>query len=258
MQPSKIWLGVGRLAAFAATLLVLASCVVPEAAHYGDSRFPLDYHSLLPLYWPGNDTQVAAGVVTGQAPEQPIGFSHYLHAGQLQIDCQYCHSEARKSIHGGVPPVQTCMGCHSQIRTDSPNIQKIHQAWCGQPKCEMVKDQFGQPVRQPDAKPIEWSKVHDLPDYVNFNHSRHVKAGVNCTECHGQVQLQGQYKMVPIPGAADGATMRQVDQVMVREGTLQMGWCIGCHATHPSVDANYGDKAPLRRAELKDCWTCHK
>jgi hypothetical protein len=237
--------------------LLLQACAVQEAGKYGDPEHPLDYHPVLPLYGP-NTGQIAAGVATGRALDQPIGFSHLLHAGELKMDCQYCHSEARKSIHAGVPPLQTCMGCHSQIRTDSPEIQLVHTAWCGQPTCTVQEDAFGQPVREAGAKPIPWNKVHDVPDYVHFNHSRHVVAGVNCTECHGQVQLQGEYELVPIPGGPEGAQTRKVDQVMIREGTLQMGWCIRCHQTHPSVDQNYGDQAALRRAELKDCWTCHK
>lgn len=237
----------------AGACLLLTACPVDEAGMYEDAKFPLNYHPLLPEHGPSNG-QIATGVFTGRALEQPIGFSHLLHAGQLKIDCQYCHSEARKSIHGGVPPLQTCMGCHSQIRTENPQIQQIHQAWCGQPKCELKENEFGQPVREASATPLQWNKVHDAPDYVHFNHSRHVKAGVNCTECHGQVQLQGQYELVD----QGGVQVRQVDEVMIREGSLQMGWCLNCHATHPSVDANYGEGAPLRRAELKDCWTCHK
>ncbi|MEQ1567282.1 MAG: cytochrome c3 family protein [Myxococcota bacterium] len=238
-------------------LAIQTACVVPEAAKLDDPKHPLEWHPVLPQYGP-NTGQVAAGVATGLAPAQPIGFSHKLHAGEMQVDCQYCHAEARKSIHGGVPPLQTCMGCHAHIRTDSPEVQKIHQAWCGQPKCTVQEDGFGQPVREANAVPLEWSKVHDAPDWVNFNHSRHVIAGVNCTECHGQVQLQGEYTLEPIPGDAAGGQWRRVDEVMVREATLQMGFCLNCHATHPSVDQNYGDGAALRRAELKDCWTCHK
>lgn len=238
----------------AALFLLQTACIIDEASRYEDPKFPLDYHPVLPEYGPSNG-QIATGVFTGRALEQPIGFSHLLHAGQLKIDCQYCHSEARKSIHAGVPPVQTCMGCHAHIRKDNPQIQQIHQAWCGKPECGVQEDGFGQPVRDPNATPLEWSKVHDLPDYVYFNHSRHVKAGVNCTECHGQVQLQGEYEVVE----ENGVQVRKVDEVMVREGSLQMGWCLSCHASHPSVDVNYGDDgAALRRAELKDCWTCHK
>lgn len=249
------------LAVIAAIFATGTACTVAEADKLGDKKFPLTYHPIFPEYGPSNG-QIAAGKATGRALEQPIGFSHLLHAGEMQIDCQYCHSEARKSIHGGVPPLQTCMGCHQYVRTDSPEIQKIHQAWCGQPKCSqddgsVAEDAYGQLVRNAAGKPLQWNKVHDLPDYVHFNHSRHVRAGVNCTECHGQVQLQGEYKLTEIEGAP-GTFYRKVDEVMVREATLQMGWCLDCHATHPSVDKNYGEAAELRRAELKDCWTCHK
>ncbi|MEQ1507439.1 MAG: cytochrome c3 family protein [Myxococcota bacterium] len=246
------------LAAYTAILAIGAACNVAEADKLGDLNHPLDWHPIFPQYGP-NTGQIAAGRATGRVLEQPIGFSHLLHAGEMKIDCQYCHAEARKSIHAGVPPLQTCMGCHAHIRKDSPEIQKIHQAWCGKPECTIAEDAFGQPVRDPAGQPLQWNKVHDVPDYVHFNHSRHVKAGVNCTECHGQVQLQGEYVLTPIPGATgEGAVYRKVDAVMVRESTLQMGWCLDCHATHPSVDQNYGEQALQRRAELKDCWTCHK
>lgn len=250
------------LAVIASILAINTACVVAEADKLGDNKFPLTFHPIFPQYWPSNG-QIAAGKATGQALEQPIGFSHLLHAGEMQIDCQYCHSEARKSIHGGVPPLQTCMGCHQYVRTDSPEVQKIHQAWCGQAVCSkddgtVAEDAYGQPVRNAKGAPLQWNKVHDLPDYVVFNHARHIKASVNCTECHGQVQLQGAYTLEPITPGTDGPSYRKVDEVMVREATLQMGWCIDCHAKHPSVDTNYGEAAPLRRAELKDCWTCHK
>jgi hypothetical protein len=254
-----------------AVLGIGTACTVAEAEKLGDPKFPLDWHPLFPQYGP-NTGQIAAGHATGRVLEQPIGFSHYLHAGEMRIDCQYCHSEARRSIHSGVPPLQTCMGCHAEIRNDSPEVQKIHLAWCGKPRCTaadqtLVRDVYGQLVANAAAKPIPWNRVHDLPDYVHFNHSRHVKSGVNCTECHGQVQLQGTYELVPLPPeaaaaagmpAVEGATYRKVDKVMVREATLQMGWCVNCHESHASVDENYADAASLRRAELKDCWTCHK
>jgi hypothetical protein len=254
------------LAVVAAIFAVSTACTVAEADRLGDPKFPLTYHPLIPQYGP-NTGQIAAGKATGRALEQPIGFSHLLHAGEMQIDCQYCHSEARKSIHAGAPPVQVCMGCHTYVRTDSPEVQKIHQAWCGKPNCVpgdgVIEDTFGQLVPNPESKPLAWNKVHDLPDYVIFNHARHIKAGASCTECHGQVQLQGAYTLEEIPkapGAAAGEPTfyRKVDAVMIREASLQMGWCVDCHAHHPSVDTNYGPAAGERRAELKDCWTCHK
>jgi len=244
----------------ATALSTLAACEVAEAERENDDRFPIERHELLPMYLPGPDTQVAAGAVVGPegSPEQPIPFSHKLHAGELSMDCQFCHNEARNSIHSGVPPVQMCINCHQHIKTDNPNVQKIHLAYCGEPKCTVTKDEFGQPVEPEGAKAIPWKKVHDLPDYVNFTHKRHIRAGVDCTECHGQVQLQGDYEWKTVTHDGKEMEIREVTSVMVRESTLQMGWCIDCHASHPSVDKNYGDGADLRRAELKDCWTCHK
>ena len=162
------------------------------------------------------------------------------------MNCEYCHSDARKSIHGGVPAVQVCMNCHKYVKkgieaTDpSPEIAKVVKAY-------------------EDGTPIEWKKVHDLPDYVNFAHSRHVNAGVQCTECHGQVALQGQPEtvMVEVEGGEPVETSA-VKYPFIRETPLQMGWCLNCHANHPSVDENYGAEANIRRAELQDCWTCHK
>lgn len=140
------------------------------------------------------------------------------------IDCQYCHYVAKQSTHAGVPPTQVCMNCHSQIKPDGrpepgrTELTKLMQYW-------------------ESGEPIPWVKVHDLPDFVYFSHKRHVKGGVACQECHGEVQN-------------DMTTV-------VRKGELTMGWCLDCHKTHPKVNENYGSKAELRRAELKDCYTCH-
>jgi len=195
-----------------------------------NEAFPKDLHSLPPTVWP-SEGQVATGAIESDVLEQPIAFSHYRHTTVLGMDCQYCHTEARRSIHAGVPPVETCMGCHKHVKTESPQIQILASHW-------------------EQGEPVPWQKVHDLPDYVQFNHGRHVGAGVDCTECHGMIPLQGK----PADGAADINDI----EVMKREAPLQMGWCLDCHKTHPSIDANYGENADLRRMELKDCWTCHK
>jgi hypothetical protein len=232
----------------------LSSCMVGEEQRLNDPKFPLEPHLILPVWFHTNGGQIAAGAVTGKdrALEQPIPFSHYLHAKKNKMDCEYCHTAARKTIHGGAPTVDTCMNCHRFVKTGSPHVKKIKAAY--------------------DAgEPIQWQKVHDLPDYVYFAHNRHVNAGVQCTECHGQVQLQGQPSMVKQKvkdeeghyvkddeGHYKEEEVLTVEAVMVRETTLQMGWCLDCHAQHPSIDKNYGDQAGLRRAELKDCWTCHK
>lgn len=221
----------------AAILLLLAvfSGGCPPVDEFpGDSNHPRAPHNLFPEYTAENG-QIATGVTPTEAIEQPIAFPHNRHVQVLGMECEYCHSEARKSIHGGVPPTQTCYGCHQHVRKrldqDAPSTEIAR-----------VIEYYEK------GEPIPWNKVHDLPDYVHFEHKRHVKAGVNCTECHGQIALMGGERQ------ADGS----VEGTMYRETTLQMGWCLGCHENHPSVNENYGENADLRRAELKDCWTCHK
>jgi len=125
----------------------------------------------------------------GYQPDQPIPFSHRVHAGNLGLDCLYCHSNAEKSRHATVPPLATCMGCHNVVRTDREPIQAMKAAY--------------------DAgEAIPWVRIHSLPDHVYFSHAVHVGAGVACQECHGPIQEMEIVK-------------QQVD--------LSMGWCIECH-----------------------------
>ena len=124
--------------------------------------------------------------------QQPVPFSHEHHVGGLGIDCRYCHTSVENSSVAGIPPTKTCMNCHSQIWT---NAQML----------EPVRDSFR------TDKSIRWIRVHDLPDYVYFNHSIHVAKGVGCTTCHGQVN-----KM----------------PLMWQQESLQMSWCLNCHR-HP-------------------------
>ena len=216
---------------------IFATACFEAAQVSGDERIPLGHHPIMPDF-EGQPTQVAAGKVSGFAPDQPLQFPHYTHTSVLGMDCQYCHSEARRSKHAGIPPMQTCGGCHNEmspVGAESPEVQKIYAS---------IKEN----------KPLAWNKVHDIPDFVYFNHRRHITANVNCTECHGQVPLQGKPN-------ADGV----VEKVFVRETTMQMGWCLDCHGSHPSITENYCgndatedcSEASLRRAELKDCWACH-
>ena len=182
-----------------------------------DELFPLRPYQLIPKL----EGQVAYGEVE-KAPvlDQPIEYSHMLHAGELQIACEYCHTGARRSIHAGIPETETCMNCHKAIDSE------------GRPELEKLVAFYE------SDEPIPWQKVHDLPDFVHFSHKRHVRGGVACQECHGEVQNEM--------------------TVAYRVNTLQMGWCLNCHRDHPKVDENYGANAELRRAELKDCLTCHK
>ncbi|MBA2495323.1 MAG: cytochrome c3 family protein [Acidobacteria bacterium] len=137
-------------------------------------------------------TQIArSSYLTGRYTErqQPIQFSHKHHAGDDGIDCRYCHTSVETSYSAGIPPTQTCMNCHSQIWSDSPYLEPVRESYR-------------------TNKPIEWVRVHDLPEYAYFNHSIHVAKGVGCSTCHGQID-----------------TMPSVFQV----NTLQMEWCLACH-----------------------------
>ena len=125
----------------------------------------------------------------GTSPQQPINFSHRVHAGDNQVPCMYCHVQARRSISAGVPSVSKCVGCHSQVATDRPEIRKLMAFF-------------------DNKEPIPWIKVHDLPDFVYFPHKRHIAAGVECQTCHGPVETM---------------------QVIRREAPLKMGWCLECH-----------------------------
>lgn len=255
-----------RLQALAALFAVSTlSCAYSE----NTELFPKSPHWLVPTL-PRETTQLGNGAVTGEAPEQPIAFPHDRHVQNDGIQCEYCHNAARNSIHAGAPDAQTCMGCHRYVKRASGQSEDS-------PEIARVVAQFEK------GEPMPWKKVHDLPDFVYFSHMRHVRAGVQCTECHGQVQTMSGERITVADGTAaehggEAATGEQgaasgahgstagaateattkVINTMTRESTLQMGWCITCHETHPSVDKNYGEAAHLRRAELKDCWTCHK
>jgi hypothetical protein len=127
--------------------------------------------------------------VRGYAPEQPIPYSHRLHAGTLRIPCQYCHSGAVQSRQAGIPSVQKCMNCHGLTKTDSPHIRKL---------ASLIAS----------GEPMKWKRVHNLPDYSYFDHRPHVTAGILCQTCHGEIQ-----------------TMEVVSQHM----SMRMANCLGCH-----------------------------
>ncbi|WP_052353445.1 c-type cytochrome [Dyadobacter tibetensis] len=136
------------------------------------------------------DGAFGVGVQQGYAPKQPIAFSHKLHAGEYKIDCNYCHTGANRGQSAHIPSANICMNCHGVIKKESPEIQKIYTS--------IENDQ-----------PIEWVRVHNLPDFAYFNHSQHVNvAGVECQTCHGEIE-----KM----------------EVVQQRSSLTMGWCIDCH-----------------------------
>jgi hypothetical protein len=121
--------------------------------------------------------------------EQPVPFSHQHHVAGVGIDCRYCHTSVEVSATAGIPPTKTCMTCHSQVWKDAAILDPVRQSFR-------------------EDRSIEWVRVHDLPDFVYFNHSIHVKKGVGCEVCHGRVD-----KM----------------PLMMRENTLNMEWCLACH-----------------------------
>src|SRR5438105_8659249 len=173
------------------------------------------------------------------APEQPIPFSHKHHVKDDGIDCRYCHTTVETSHFAGLPPTETCMTCHSQIWANATLTQPIRDSWA-------------------TGKSIEWRRVHDLPDFVYFNHSIHVNKGIGCSTCHGSVDK------MPLTWQAN---------------TLYMKWCLDCHKepekfirprnevfnmAWPAIPerkergrdlvANYH----VRSAQLRDCSICHR
>jgi hypothetical protein len=173
--------------------------------------------------------------------EQPIPYSHQLHADSLGMDCRYCHASAGYAPYANIPATETCMTCHHEILVNSPSVQQI---W----------DSFE------NDTPIRWIKVHDLPDYAYFNHSAHINNGMGCTECHGQVNEM---------------------PVVYRVHDLTMGWCLDCHRNpeeyirpvdevwnmdyeHPpaaeqlALGRQLVEEYNIVSANLDNCYICHR
>jgi hypothetical protein len=176
-----------------------------------------------------------AGVIR----DQPVPFSHEHHVGGLGIDCRYCHTSAEQSSFAGMPATKTCMTCHSQIWTNAAILQPVRDSWNEQ-------------------KPLQWTRVHNLPDFVYFNHSIHVAKGIGCATCHGQVDRM---------------------PLMYQANSLQMEWCLDCHRAPQKYirprefvyDMNYqppADQEKLGRelveryhvnvSQLSNCYVCHR
>jgi len=163
------------------------------------------------------------GVQQGYAPEQPIAFPHKVHAGDNKIPCLYCHSAARTSRHAGIPATNVCMNCHSMLEKQTVEIEKLQEA-------------------AQRHRAISWVKVHNLPDFVYFNHSQHVQSGVECQRCHGPIE--------------------QMDRVR-QFSPLTMGWCLTCHREHANLPTGTFERAALSLAQKPkptaglDCTSCH-
>jgi menaquinone reductase, multiheme cytochrome c subunit len=178
----------------------------------------------------------------GYQPVQPVPYSHALHAGKLGMDCRYCHTTVERAGMAALPATEVCMNCHKAIFANSPKLDEVRRSYT-------------------EGTPVHWIKVHGLPDYVYFNHSSHVTAGVGCVECHGPVQ--------------------QMDVVRTVKN-LSMSWCIECHraperflrprdqVTHmdwtPPTDGDQDARTEFGKQLAKqyhinastDCVTCHR
>ena len=175
----------------------------------------------------------------GIAKAQAVPYSHAQHVGGLGLDCRYCHTSVEESNNAGIPPTETCMGCHAQVATDSPNLTLVRAS-------------------AETGKPLEWIRVHDLADFVYFNHAIHVKQGVGCETCHGRVDQM---------------------PVVAKVENLQMDWCLECHRnpaqylrprdavftmgyTPPADQATVGAQLVadygIHVNQLTDCSICHR
>jgi hypothetical protein len=173
----------------------------------------------------------------GDQREQPIPFSHAHHVGSMGIECRYCHTGVENSQHAMVPPTKTCMNCHSQIWINSPTLEPVRESYR-------------------TNQSIKWTKVHDLPDFVYFNHSIHVKKGVGCETCHGRVDNMA---------------------LMSQGPNMEMRWCLDCHRAPEKYvrPREFVTKMGYEPAEpqevlgpklvkeyniqkLETCWTCHR
>ena len=154
----------------------------------------------------------------GYQPDQAIPFSHKLHAGKHQIDCLYCHAGVESSKASSLPSLNICMNCHRTVKTDSPWIKKLSEAYA-------------------NNKPIAWEKVHLLPDFVKFSHFHHIKAGKECATCHGPVEEM---------------------EVLSQHKDLSMGWCVNCHRQESKDGKQLKElKEGGHRKVPINCSTCH-
>jgi hypothetical protein len=181
----------------------------------------------------------------GYAPVQPIAYSHKVHAGDLKMQCTYCHFAAEKSRHAGIPPLNVCMNCHSSVtatlaavKLEEQNAQKANRAAQPVESRELRKlydalalDKTLSPIAGKTPTPIAWKRIHKLPDFVYFDHRAHIAATVACQTCHGPIE-----------------TMDRVRQYQ----TLTMGWCVNCHR-----DATQNGVNGKQVHASIDCVTCH-
>ena len=173
----------------------------------------------------------------GYQPEQPVAYSHRLHAGELGIDCMYCHATVDRAPAAVVPPTQVCMNCHHLVQRDAPTLAVVRES-------------------ASSGRPIEWVRVHNLPGYAYFDHRPHLRAGVGCATCHGRIDQM---------------------EVVAQSEPLSMGWCLDCHrnpdpylrradeitdmewtAPRDQLEFAARTRAEKRLAPPVDCSGCHR
>ena len=176
------------------------------------------------------DLMMGIGVVEEYQPDQPIKFSHVIHAGENGVDCNYCHSSAKKSAHSGVPSANVCMNCHAVVKGNDDEAKKeIGKIWDAFGLDVKTDDFDWSKINEYDLKPIEWIRVHNLPDHAYFNHAQHVTvAGLECQQCHGNMQEK------TVGQVATSLELNKIeynisDDIEFDHPTLTMGWCIDCH-----------------------------
>jgi len=185
-----------------------------------DDSIEIEIPSEFDTTWPtlgACESHAAAEDEDTPGPVQPIQFSHKHHAGDYEIDCQYCHSGTDVSAAAGVPSVELCMGCHQQFPAsydELEGIRSLKQDW-------------------EEKKPTEWLQIHRLPEHVQFRHNRHIQAGFDCQTCHGPVEEMDKVYLVPDT---------HVWPWLLPTQKLEMGWCINCHRENGAS---------------QDCYVCH-
>ena len=206
----NLFLSVILIGAFGVSAFLYLGGTRSAGAQDGNSRKPDVYEGYKDGLWREGKAvfsdiellDIFTPYARGYRPEQPIWFSHNIHVEQNGMECQYCHSGVAKSPYATIPPVELCMGCHTNVATESKEIQKLKEYY-------------------DTGTPIPWEPVHKLPEHAVFNHARHLKAGVGCHKCHGQVQKTN---------------------VVEKVSSLKMGFCVSCHRD---------------QGASIDCATCH-
>ena len=212
-----------RAANSVARVSLALALIVPAAVLFGGSTI----------------TRSSYNTKAGTVMQQPVPFSHMHHVAELGIDCRYCHTSVERSATAGVPPTHTCMGCHSQIWTNSPLLEPVRKSY-------------------ETGKPLEWAKVASVPDFVYFNHSIHVAKGVGCDTCHGPINQM---------------------HITYKAKAFQMTWCLDCHrqpekflrpksqvfnmdyqppADQPALGRRLVKEYGVNKKQLADCVICHR